>query len=153
VPTSPPFTLQTFAVFAAALLLGRRAGTASVLAYLVLGALGAPVFSGFGGGIGVLVGPTGGYLIGFLFAAWIAGALAEGDAPLGRRILGCALGLAACYAFGTAWFVAVSLRAGREMSVGSALGLCVAPFLIPDAAKIALALLLPRRILQRLYKE
>ncbi len=147
IPMTVPFTMQTFAVFAAALLLGRRWGTAAVAVYLTLGALGAPVFSGFGGGVGTLLGATGGYLIGFLPAVWIAGALGEAGAPLWRRILGCVLGLLVCYAFGTAWFVVVFLRGGREMTVLLALSKCVFPFILPDAMKIALALLLPQRVL------
>ena len=63
-----PFTMQTFGVFAALLLLGGKRGTLSILLYLLLGAAGLPVFSGFRGGIGSLLGTTGGYLVGFFFS-------------------------------------------------------------------------------------
>ncbi len=140
-----PFTMQTFAVFAAVMTLGGRRGFYSVLAYLLLGAAGAPVFSGFRGGLGVLLGNTGGYLIGFIALAlvyWFMTAFL-GDRPA-IRITACAAGLIACYAFGTAWF----LLAGASGSMGllSALGLCVFPFLVPDAVKLALAAALSARL-------
>ena len=68
VPFTVPFTMQTFAVFLAVLLFGSARGMLSILLYIALGAVGLPVFSSFGGGIGVLIGPTGGYIIGFLAA-------------------------------------------------------------------------------------
>ena len=143
IPTRPPFTMQTFAVFAAALTLGRR-GTLAVAVYLTLGALGVPVFSGFGGGIGHLAGITGGYAIGFLPAAYIAGWAAERSRGVLGRTLGCAAGLLVCYAFGTAWYAWGYARGAA--GVGAALMTCVVPFLLPDAAKIALALLLSKRL-------
>ncbi|MBR6474866.1 MAG: biotin transporter BioY, partial [Lachnospiraceae bacterium] len=71
IPFMVPFTLQTFAVFTIVGLLGGRKGFLSILVYILLGAVGLPVFSGFKGGIGVLAGTTGGYIIGFLFIALI----------------------------------------------------------------------------------
>ena len=71
IPATVPFTLQTFAVFLTCGLLGGRRGTLTVLVYLLLGAIGLPVFSGFTGGIGHLAGPTGGYIIGFIFSALV----------------------------------------------------------------------------------
>ena len=79
VPMSPvPLSLATFVVYLAGALLGAKQGTAGVLVYLLLGAVGLPVFSGFSGGIGVLFGPTGGYLMGYLLCAAIVGWLANG---------------------------------------------------------------------------
>ena len=69
IPTVVPFTLQTFAVFLAVAVLGGKRGTLSVIVYVLLGAVGLPVFSGFKGGIGVLLNTTGGYIIGFIFSA------------------------------------------------------------------------------------
>ena len=141
VPTQPPFTMQTFAVFGAALCLGARRGTAAVGLYLALGAVGVPVFAGFGGGIGYLLGASGGFALGFLPAAWIAGRMAEqGRAP--GRILGCALGLLVCYGIGVLWYALVFT--GGSVGLGGAAAVCVLPFLIPDAIKIALALALSR---------
>ena len=75
IPATVPFTLQTFGVFLSVGLLGGKRGSLAVLVYLLLGAVGLPVFSGFTGGIGHLLGPTGGYIIGFIFSAllmWLA---------------------------------------------------------------------------------
>ena len=71
IPTTVPFTLQTFAVFMAVGVLGGKRGTLSVLVYILLGAIGVPVFAGFAGGLGILTGSTGGYILGFLFSALI----------------------------------------------------------------------------------
>jgi len=138
VPGPVPFTLQTFGVFAALLLLGEKRGGLAILLYLLLGALGAPVFSGFSGGIGVLMGATGGYLLGFLLCV-PAYALCRRRIP-GRwgEPPGLVLGLSLCYGFGTAWFVLV-YAGGSAMGFGGALLRCVVPFLLPDAAKLALA--------------
>ena len=141
VPTQPPFTMQTFAVFGAALCLGARRGAAAVGLYLALGAVGVPVFAGFGGGIGYLLGASGGFALGFLPAAWIAGRMAERGRG-GMRILGCALGLLVCYGIGTLWYALVF--AGGSVGLGSAAAVCVLPFVLPDAIKIALALALSR---------
>ena len=132
------FTLQTFGLFLALLLQGGKWGTVSVLIYLLLGAVGMPVFSGFQGGIGVLFGATGGYIWGFLAAALVY-RLTEKLKPL----YSCALGLAACYIVGTVWFAAVY---GNEMGIGSILLTCVVPYLLPDGVKLLLALLITRRI-------
>lgn len=142
-----PFTLQTFAVFAVIGLLGLYRGTIAVLVYILLGAVGAPVFAGFSGGIGTLFGTTGGYIIGFIFSALIAGGFMK---FLGKKlwvmIVGMALGLLACYAFGTAWFMWVYGNANGAISLATALGWCVTPFIIPDAVKIALAILITKRV-------
>lgn len=147
VPLAVPFTLQTFAVCLTAALLGRRGGVLAVAVYLALGAVGLPVFSGFRGGLGALFGVTGGYLVGFLLTALVVGAAAE---RWGRRlrtlIPAMLLGLALCYAFGTAWFVLLYTRSTGPMAVGAALGLCVLPYLPADAVKLGLAALLAERL-------
>ena len=147
VPYAVPFTMQTFGVFLALLLLGGKRGTICMAVYLLLGAVGLPVFSGFRGGVGALVGSTGGYLVGFIVSALLMWAL-SGFARKSRWTLAAsmALSLAACYAFGTAWFVIVSVRAGKAMTVGAALSMCVLPYIVPDAAKLWLACVLARRL-------
>lgn len=146
VPAPVPFTLQTFAVFCVLELLGGRRGTISVLVYLLLGAAGLPVFSGFRGGLGALLGATGGYLLGFLLTGLVYRLFERFPAHFWLRVAALVLGLALCYAFGTAWFIQVYARQSGPISVAAALGWCVFPFLLPDAAKLALALLLARRV-------
>ncbi len=147
VPSAVPFTLQTFGVFMAAGLLGGKRGTVSVLIYILLGAAGIPVFSGFKGGAGVLAGSTGGYIVGFLFTALIMW-LFEAKARNRKFTLpiSMAVGLLACYAFGTAWFMLVYARTSGSVGLVTALTWCVFPFILPDAAKITLACFLIRRI-------
>lgn len=140
VPTPVPFTMQTFAVFTALLLLGGRLGLLSLTVYVLLGAVGLPVFSGFTGGIGKLIGPTGGYMLGFFIMGilyWLLERCCEGSRV--RKILSLVLGLLLCYAFGTAWFVRVYAQGGGVISLGGTLMVCVVPFIIPDAIKLALA--------------
>lgn len=148
------FTMQTFAVFAAAGLLGTRDATISMIVYLLLGAIGLPVFSRFTGGIGVLLGASGGYIIGFVFSALLTGFLLSRIPEKGKawkRIALSALamlaGLIVCYAFGTAWFVLVyAPRAAKSVTVLGALSACVFPYILPDLVKIALAYLLTDRL-------
>lgn len=139
-----PFTMQTFAVFAAMMCLGGRRGLCSVAVYLLSGAVGVPVFTGFRGGLGVLLDTTGGYLLGFVALALVYWLLTArfGDAPP-VQIAACAAGLAVCYTFGTAWFLFLY---ASEIRVWDALCWCVFPFLIPDALKLSLAVLLSRRV-------
>ena len=147
VPAAVPFTLQTMGVFLAVGLLGGKRGTISVLVYLFLGAIGLPVFSGFAGGLGYMMGATGGYIIGFLFSALIMWFM---EKAFGRDmkilILSMVLGLILCYAFGTAWFITVYSGSNGPIDLATALGWCVFPFIIPDAIKIAVACLLIRRL-------
>ncbi|MBR1455837.1 MAG: biotin transporter BioY [Oscillospiraceae bacterium] len=147
VPAPVPFTMQTFAVFCALGLLGGRRGSLAVLLYILLGAVGLPVFSGFQGGVGKLLGPTGGYILGFLLAALLYRLLERwAERSLARTACTLLLGLAVCYAFGTVWFVTVYARGGSPIGYLAALGLCVYPFILPDLIKLALALLLIRSL-------
>ena len=147
IPATVPFTLQTFAIFAALGLLGGKSGTVAVAVYLLLGAIGVPVFAGFQGGIGALLGTTGGYLLGFLLTALIVwGMEARFGSKTGVFLLSAVLGMLVCYAFGTAWYLVVYARTKGAISLATALGWCVVPFLIPDAVKIALAVLLRGRL-------
>ena len=114
---------------------------------MLLGIVGLPVFSGFQGGAGILLGVTGGYLIGFLFTALAVGLITR---LLGRSlpalVFAMTVGLVLCYAFGSAWFLLVYTRSSGSIGLAAVLAKCVVPFLLPDAAKIALAALLTRRL-------
>ena len=149
IPMTVPFTLQIFAVFAALVTLGGRRGTYAVVVYLLLGAVGLPVGAGFQGGLGWLLGTTGGYIVGFRCIAllyWLLTAKLGESLPV--VIAACVLGLALCYAFGTAWFMAVYARTSGPVGVMTALGWCVFPYIIPDLVKLVLAVLLSRRVKQ-----
>lgn len=142
-----PITLQTMGVCLIAGLFGLKRGTLATAVYITLGALGVPVFSGFTGGVGIILGQTGGYIIGFIFTALIVG-LAS-DKFKGRLlplILSMVIGILVCYAFGTAWFAVVYAKSNEPASLLTILGWCVFPFLLPDAVKIAVAAVLANRL-------
>ena len=147
IPTTVPFTLQTFAVFFVLLLLGGERGTIATLVYVLLGAIGAPVFAGFTGGIGILFGNTGGYIIGFLFVGLIYILFTRFfKKSIVVKIASLVLGLVACYAFGTAWFMHVYMQNSGEVGLITVLGWCVFPFIIPDLIKMALAVIVAKRV-------
>ena len=147
IPTTVPFTLQTFGVFMAVGLLGGKKGTISVLVYILLGAVGVPVFAGFSGGIGVLFGTTGGYIVGFLLSGLVYWAMtAAFGEKLPIMIVAMVLGLIVCYAFGTAWFMIVYAKNTAPIGLMTALGWCVFPFIIPDCIKITLAIVLTKQL-------
>lgn len=151
VPLEVPFTLQTFAVFCTLMLLGGKNGLFSVMIYILLGAVGIPVFSGFTGGIGIILGTTGGYIVGFIFMALIFWAFEKipVESKYGRMVFDIAamiLGTAVLYAFGTAWFIYVYTANTGEVSIWSALKWCVIPFIPVDMIKIAAAALVTKRI-------
>ena len=130
------FTMQTFGVFLTLGVLGGKWGTVSILIYLLLGAVGMPVFSGFRGGMGMLLGVTGGYLWGFLFSGltyWLLERFGKLPAMIAA--------MAVCYLCGSIWF---HTYAGG--GIGLILLRCVVPFLIPDGLKILLAHSLSRRL-------
>lgn len=138
-PWGVPLNLATFTVLLSGALLGAKWGLISQLVYVALGAVGVPVFAGFRAGLGVLAGPTGGYLLGYLLAALLVGALA-GATPRWRTPVAMTAGIVVCYIFGTAWFM---LLTGTQL--WTALVQCVLLFLPGDAAKIAVASVLAAR--------
>lgn len=147
VPLTVPITLQTFGVFAALGVLGGKKGTIAVIVYVLLGAVGLPVFAGFKLGIGTLLGTTGGYIIGFVLSGIVYWAITDKfGTKLAVTVIAMALGLLVCYAFGTAWFMLVYTGSKGAVTLWSALGWCVFPFIIPDAIKIALAILVSERV-------
>ena len=141
IPFTVPFTMQTFAVYCALLLLGGRRGLLAIGLYILLGLVGLPVLSGFRGGPGHLLGLTGGYIIGFLFTGLGYLLMESKLRGLGflPRIVLLALDLLPCYLVGTLWFTAVSRLHGSEIGFFGALGLCVVPYILPDLLKVVLA--------------
>lgn len=141
IPVVIPFTLQTMGIFITLELLGGKKGTFSVLLYILLGAIGVPVFSGFRGGLGVLLSNTGGYIVGFIFLAliyWLfTGLLGK---RLYARILGMLAGLLVCYVFGTLWFVFAYSDIKNMSEMIPVLQVCILPFIIPDIAKMFLSI-------------
>ena len=130
------FTMQTFGVLLALGILGGKRGTISILCYLLLGAAGLPVFSGFRGGIGAILGPTGGYLWGFLATGLVFWLLEKWSRPAAM-----VAGILVCYACGTIWYMTYTGGA-----LAAVLAQTVLPYLIPDAVKLILALRLTRRL-------
>lgn len=151
-----PFTLQTFGVFLALRFLGGKKGTASIIVYLLLGAAGLPVFSNFGAGLGKIFGPTGGYMLGFIFSGITVILFEKFDGRIkSLRIFTDALALLGCYALGTVWFYSFFGKA-QGMNLLAVLSACVIPFIIPDIVKIAFAeiisIKMPDKIKNKIYK-
>ena len=119
----------------------------SVVLFLLLGIFGLPVFSGYSGGVAKILGPTGGYLVGFLFTVYISSFFIHLKKGIIFDILGMILGLALCYLLGTIWF---SYQQGKGFL--ASLLLCVVPFLLGDAIKIAVASIIGSEISKRLDK-
>lgn len=139
------FTMQTFGVFLTLGLLGGKRGTLAILTYLLLGAVGLPVFSGFQGGAGTLLGVTGGYIVGFL--AWgLVYWLLTGLFASKLRLIAMLAGLLTCYGFGSVWFYVLYLHNGGTVGIALILSKCVLPYLLPDLLKLALAYGLTSRL-------
>ena len=138
IPISPvPISLTNLAVYFTIYVLGTKKGTISYLIYLLIGLIGIPVFSGFTGGPAKLLGPTGGYLIGFIFMALLSGLCIEHTENRNVHFIGMLLGTAVCYLFGTVWLAKLA-----GMSFDAALAAGVIPFIPGDLTKIVLALLI-----------
>lgn len=161
IPAAIPFTLQTLAIFITSGLLGWKNGTISILVYIMLGLIGLPVFAGFSAGIGALFGLTGGYIIGFIFTSLFVGATSNCiDKKLINQkgtkaeiiktivyIISMLIGLVLCYIFGTIWFMWIYLKTNSvSISLGTALSICVLPFIVFDIIKIVMAAILVDKI-------
>lgn len=132
-----PITFTNLAIMLIVYVLGRFKGTASTAIYLLIGIIGIPVFSGFSSGPAKLFGPTGGYLFGYLFLAYIGGLFVDKfEGKIYMHVLGFLLGTAVLYGFGTAW-----LAIQAHMSFKAALMAGVVPFIIGDLVKMAIAIL------------
>lgn len=150
IPFPVPFTLQTFGLYCTLLILGGKRGTLSLLLYILLGAVGLPVFSGFSSGIGHLLSPLGGYIWGFALCALLYLCTEKfTNKNYKRKAMALFLGTALCYCAGTLWFV---FSAGNYTSLWQIFVLCVLPFIIPDIIKIIFAVFISKRITPLLNK-
>lgn len=149
------YTLQVLGVLLCGGLLGWKRGTAAVFVYILLGAVGVPVFSNFTSGL--FASPTSGYIVGFLFTALVTGLGYKTEYKSENKVKAyfinlavhvgfMVLGVALCYAFGTAWFLIFKLTGDNAVSIGYAIGVCVVPYLWFDAIKILLAAVLIDRL-------
>jgi len=143
VPIGPvPIVLSTLFVILSGLLLGSRWGLASMALYLLVGAIGIPVFAGGKGGFAHFFGPTGGYLIGYLVSAWITGLISEkANRLLIRDVIAVVIGSLALYGCGVPW-----LKIVTQMSWSKALLVGMIPFLIGDAIKASVGVILARSV-------
>ena len=141
IPAAVPFTLQVFGVFFTLEYLGGKRGAIAVWLYLLMGAIGLPVFSGFRGGFGVFLSATGGFIMAFAAVALLYFIFDFFKTPQWTHYLLAALSLAVIYAGGSAWFV--YMMGGTFVH---ALLVCVVPFVLPDVIKIFLAFLLSARL-------
>ncbi len=145
IPMTPvPINLATFSIMLAGTLLGWKLGTVSVIVYVALGAVGIPVFSGFRGGLSVLVGPTGGYIIGYVFCVFLVGIIYEKVKFCKKAVtlpIAMIVATFVLYSFGTAWYMYLT-----KNPLEFAMMNCVVPFLVGDALKIAGVTLLTIRL-------
>ena len=140
-----PITLALFALFLAGIILGKWKGVVCTVIYLLLGMVGLPVFNGFSGGVQKLVGPTGGYLIGYLFLVFFTGLFVE---KIPMYFVGGIIGIIVCYAFGTVWFV-------LQYKVGflEALTMCVFPYIPMDLVKLVAAVIIGSQVRKILIRQ
>ena len=146
IPVGPvPVTLQTLAVLAVLLTVGGRRGTIAIAVYLALGAVGVPVFAGFKGGPAAFIGPTGGFLAGFIAAAlvfWLleklvfARLMTTTAKKLVFGIVNSLIFEIVLYTIGVIWFMTVYASQTGPVGLGTVLGWCVIPFIIPDLIKV-----------------
>jgi biotin transport system substrate-specific component len=147
IPSPVPITLQALAIFCSLTILGGKRGLACVILYIFLGIIGLPVFSNLSGGLGHLLGATGGYILGFILTALVYYIITKhfGESTKTKAV-GLSLGLLACYATGTLWYALVYLGDTSFKSILSTLAVCVAPFIIPDIIKIVAAIFIGNKL-------
>lgn len=131
--TPVPMNLALLPIFVAGGLLGPRNGAVAAAVYVLLGAVGLPVFNGGTGGLSILVGPTGGFIAGYITCAYLSGKIKNPAGPIA--------GLLSCYFLGTVWFSFIT-----GATPAAAIAMCVAPFILGDALKIIAASALIRRL-------
>ncbi len=147
-PVGPvPISIGSFAVYLTVYILGMKKGTISVCIYILLGLVGIPVFSSFSGGVGKVMGPTGGYIVGYILLALIFGFFIDKwKTNYGFILLGMVLGTIALYLSGTAW-----LAYQAKMSFSAALAAGVLPFVAGDIVKMIVAMLVGQQVRKRLW--
>ncbi len=146
IPMTIPITLGTFVIFIMTYILNYKYAFISCVIYILLGCVGLPVFSGFQGGLGRVIGPTGGYILGYLFIALVCGYINsryQGNKFI--QICGMLVSLIICYAFGTLWFAYQ-----QNMSIEKSLIICVYPFIIGDICKIICAVIVGSLLRKRI---
>lgn len=140
-----PLSFTTVVAFLSLYLIGWKKGVVGYIVYVLIGMAGLPVFSGFSGGMGRLLGPTGGFIVGIIPAMIIVGAAIEKSKRILIHFASFAAGTVLIYVSGTAWFCLVT-----KSTIAAAIGVCVAPFLIADVLKIVIVMVtgpwLERRI-------
>lgn len=140
-PGIVPITLQTLGVYIIGCVQKPKYACISALVYIALGAVGLPVFSGSGGGLGVLIGPTGGYIYSFPIMALVMSLIVKNKKGILIKLLALLAGTAVCYSIGTAWFMYVT---GNTLL--TALTWCVIPFLLGDAIKFVITIMVSEKI-------
>lgn len=144
-----PFTLQTFAIFLVLMTIGGKRGTVSIIVYILLGLIGVPVFAGFKSGHAALLGPTGGFIVGFIFVGLAYMGLDKitkkyKTSNARKIVVGIIEGVlceVVLYVFGVIWFMTIYTQNTGPVGLDAVMGLCVLPFLIPDAVKLVLAVI------------
>lgn len=148
-----PASLQTFAIFITTNVLGAKKGTMSVLVYILLGIIGVPVFSGFKSGPSAIFSATGGYIIGFAFAVFVAGLLIKKLPDKNwAKAVSMGIGQIICYISGVIWYSLVFVK-NDNVNLALTFSLCVAPFILPDIIKIVAALFLSNAVRRVLKKQ
>lgn len=144
--TTVPLTMQTFAVGLTGVILGSKRGFISQLIYVLVGAVGLPVFAQMTGGMGIVLGPTGGYILGFPVMAFVVGYFKEKFNSQSAIIFGMILGLLIDYSLGTTMFILIT-----KMTLMQALAYCVIPFIPLDLVKVVFVTIIGTTLSKRLY--
>lgn len=147
--TPVPINLATLSVLMSGALLGSRGGALSQIVYVLLGTIGIPVFAQLTGGIGILLGPTGGYIIGYILAAFVTGIIVEKTKHnIFFYLIAMTIGIITCYTVGTMWFMFIT-----KTDLIKSLSMCVIPFIIGDVLKIFTASFLTLRLFPVINKK
>lgn len=141
-----PVNLATFSVYMTGVIMGEKYGAMSMAVYVLLGAVGVPVFAGFKGGLAAVTGATGGYIVGYIACAWTVGMITKHTRGKVYQLAGAmTVGMILCYISGTVWFMVIS-----GFSVKKALIYCVIPFLPGDIVKIIMASVISVKLRNRI---
>lgn len=143
-----PISMATFIVYLAGIILGTKYAVICVIVYLLIGSVGLPVFAGGASGIGILAGPTGGYLVGYLFIAFFTGLFVKiGKNKIMLTLAGMIIGTLVCYTLGTIWLgIQLSLPPMAALMAG------VIPFVPGDIIKIVVSILVTAPLKSQLRK-